>query len=83
MVKEAGGLGFKDLRNFNISMLAKHGWRLLNNVNPLVSKLMKSKYYSDTEFFNAILGVNPSFMWHSIMAAQDAVRQGCRKRIGG
>lgn len=81
-VKENGGLGFKDLRQFNVSMLAKQGWRLLNNVNPLVTSIMKARYYPNTDFLNAKLGANPSFMWRSIMASQDDVRQGSRKRIG-
>lgn len=81
-VNEDGGLGFKNLRAFNLAMLAKQGWRLLNSTNPLVTALMKARYYPDTDFLNARIGANPSFMWRSIMAAQATVRQGCRRHIG-
>lgn len=67
--KEAGGLGFKQLRNFNLSMLAKQAWRLLNNDNPLVTACMKAKYYPNGDFLNAKIGVNPNFMWRSLIAA--------------
>ncbi|KAL8120503.1 hypothetical protein AgCh_017618 [Apium graveolens] len=38
-----GGLGFKKLGEFNMAMLAKQGWRLLNNSNPLVTQLMNAR----------------------------------------
>lgn len=82
MTKEAGGLGFRDLRKFNIAMLAKQGWRLMNNDNQLVTSLMKARYYPNCDFLDAKIGDNPSFMWRSILAAQESVRKGCRKRIG-
>lgn len=81
MIKEAGGLGFRQLRNFNISMLAKQGWRLVNNDNPLVTMCMHAKYYPNGHFLSAKLGTNPSYMWRSIFAAQEIVGKGCRRRI--
>ncbi|KAL8113024.1 hypothetical protein AgCh_020371 [Apium graveolens] len=81
-VKEGGGLGMKELYKFNIAMLAKQGWRLVNNVNPLVSSLMKARYYPKEDFLNAAMGSNPSFMWRSILTAQDLLKHGCRRRIG-
>lgn len=50
-------------------MLARQGWRLVNNGNPLATRLVKATYYPDTNFLNAKLGANPNFMWRSIMAA--------------
>lgn len=82
MPKEAGGLSFRELRKFNISMLAKQGWRLLNNDNPLVTACMKAKYFPRGDFLTATLGSNPSYMWRSILAAHEVVKKGCRKRIG-
>ncbi|KAL8125037.1 hypothetical protein AgCh_012638 [Apium graveolens] len=81
-VKQAGGLGFKKLQQFNIAMLAKQGWRLVNNSNPLVTNIMKAKYYPSTDFVNAKLGENPSYMWRSIVAAQEVINHGCRRSIG-
>ena len=77
-----GGLGFRDLKKFNIPMLAKQGWRLINGDNPLVTRLMKAKYYLNTSFIDAKLEENPSHMWGSIHQAQEVIKQGCRRRIG-
>lgn len=82
MVKEAGGLGFKNLHQFNIAMLAKQGWRFINNSNPLVTSIMKVKYFPNTDFLTAKLGDNPSYMWRSIIVAQEVVQKGCRMSIG-
>ena len=81
-VKEVGGLGFKKLREFNIAMLAKQAWRLVNNCNLVVTALMKARYYPRSEFLNAKIGSNPSYIWRSILEAQDVVRQGMRRKIG-
>lgn len=65
--KEGGGLGFKNLKDFNILMLAKQGWRFINNSNPLVTSLMKAKYFPGSDFLNAKMGDNPSYIWRSIL----------------
>lgn len=51
--KAGGGLGMKRLKDFNVAMLAKQGWRILNNVNPLVSTIIKAYYFSNEDFLNA------------------------------
>lgn len=81
-VKEDGGLGFKRLREFNIAMLAKQAWRILNEVNPLVTRLLKARYFPNTSFLNAQLGTNSSYVWRSLMETKEVMQQGCRRRIG-
>ena len=42
--KNKGGLGIKDLSNFNEALLAKWGWELANNQNQLWARVLISKY---------------------------------------
>lgn len=43
---------------------------------------MEASYFSNTDLLNVILGDNPSNLWSSILEAQDALIQGCRRNIG-
>lgn len=81
-LRSSGWLGVRSLMSFNTAMLAKQGWRILNEENRLVSIIMKAKYFSNTNFLNAEVGVNPSFVWRSIMYAHSAVKMGVRRKIG-
>ncbi|KAL8112083.1 hypothetical protein AgCh_019690 [Apium graveolens] len=81
-IKEEGGLAFKKLKDFNIVMLAKQSWRLMLECNPLVSQVMKTQYYPKTDFLNATMGSNPSYLWRSLIVTQETMKQGMRRRIG-
>lgn len=35
--KSKGGMGFRDMHDFNLSLLGKQGWRLITKPNSLVS----------------------------------------------
>ncbi|XP_030502725.2 uncharacterized protein LOC115717895 [Cannabis sativa] len=80
--KFEGGMGFRCLRDFNLAMLGKQGWRLLFRHESIVGKVFKARYYPHGDFLSAELGSNPSFVWNSIFAARDVVKAGLRKRIG-
>ena len=53
MPKEEGGLGFHDLKAFNLALLAKQGWRLQNGSNSLVHRVFKAHYFLDGDFLSA------------------------------
>lgn len=80
--KEKGGLGFGDLKAFNIALLAKPGWRLQTNSNSLVHRVLKTRYFPQTDFLHAELGSQPSYAWRSILSAQTVVRTGYHWQVG-
>jgi len=80
--KNHGGMGFKDLAAFNVAMLGKQGWQLQTNIESLVSRIFKVRYYPTSNYLDAKLGHNPSFVWRSIHSAKMVVRQGARWKIG-
>ena len=74
--KEEGGSGFRDLKAFNLALLAKQGWRLQTCKNTLLYKVYKAHYFLHDDFLTTKLGNNPSFAWRSIFSAQSIVRKG-------
>ncbi|XP_019180182.1 PREDICTED: uncharacterized protein LOC109175373 [Ipomoea nil] len=80
--KVAGGLGFKDLKAFNLAMLGKQAWRFLTKPESLAAKVYKARYYPKSNFIDATVGNNPSYCWRSIMAAHGLVCGGIKRRIG-
>ena len=51
-----------DTESFNLALLEKQGWRLMQNENTLCHKVMKARYFSGTDFMNADIGSNPSLI---------------------
>lgn len=78
--KPKGGMGFKQLKQFNLALLAKHGWRL--QMDSLLFEVFKAKNFPNCEFVQASVECKPSYVWRSIMAAQDIVRRGLRWQVG-
>ena len=48
----------------------------------LLFMVFKAKYFLNCDFVQATVWRNPSFVWRSIMAAQDIVRRGLRWQVG-
>jgi len=71
-----GGLGYRDLEVFNLSLLAKQEWRLIQDPNPLVGGIIKDKYFPRGSFLSATLGHNPYFAWRSILKARPVLENG-------
>ena len=80
--KSNGGMGFKKLKQFNLALLTKQGWKLQTDHTSLVYRVLKAKYFPTCEFIEASMENNPSYAWRSIMAAQSVVREGIKWRVG-
>ncbi|XP_042944540.1 uncharacterized protein LOC122278417 [Carya illinoinensis] len=80
--KAAGGVGFRGLEYFNLALLAKQGWRLVQYPTSLAAQVLKAKYYPQHDFFQAKVGHRPSFIWRSFCAAKGVLLKGSIWRIG-
>uniref|UniRef100_A0A803PUK7 Reverse transcriptase domain-containing protein n=1 Tax=Cannabis sativa TaxID=3483 RepID=A0A803PUK7_CANSA len=80
--KSKGGMGFRNLRDFNLALLGKQGWRILVNHNSLVGRIFKARYFPTTSFFNSELGGNPSFIWPSLFETKNLLLADYRCFIG-
>jgi hypothetical protein len=46
-------LGYRELESFNLSMLAKQGWRLSKFPGTLAARVMREKYYPTSDFLGS------------------------------
>ena len=80
--KSQGRMGFKQLKQFNLALLAKQRWRLQVGSDSIMFRVFKACYFPNCDFIHAKVGCNPSFAWRSIMAAQSIVCNGVRWQVG-
>ena len=80
--KKDGGMGFRDIRSFNLAMLVKQGWRLTQGKDSLLFRCFKVKYFPRYGFLEAVDVPNSSFVWKSILAAQVILERGHCWRVG-
>lgn len=60
--KGSGGIGFRDLTQFNSALLAKQGWRIIQNEKSLVAQILKARYFSRCGFLEASVKKKCSFI---------------------
>ena len=80
--KNQGGMGFRDIHCFNLAMLAKQAWRLLENPDSLCATILRVKYYPDGDLLNTDLKKGSSFTWQSIMVGVSSLKRGHIWRVG-
>lgn len=81
-VKTRGGLNFTNLRAFNLALLAKQCWRIMEKPESLIAQVFRARHFSSGYFMEASVGSRPSATWHSILHARAYFERGLRVRIG-
>ncbi|KAA3483823.1 non-ltr retroelement reverse transcriptase [Gossypium australe] len=65
----AWGIGFKDLHLFNVALLGRQVWRLIECKDTLCYKVLSAKYFPNGDIFHPKKIDKPSFTWQSIFKA--------------
>lgn len=69
-----GGLGFKDINQFNDALLAKLSWRLLTAPNCLLARILTGKYCKSSSFLECTTPATASHGWRSILIGRDILK---------
>jgi hypothetical protein len=80
--KKMGGMDFWDVHCFNLAILAKQSWRLINKPESLCAQVLRAKYYPDGNLLKAGPNKGSSFTWQSIIAGLQTLKRGHMWRIG-
>ena len=81
-LKKEGGMGFRDFHSFNLAMLAKQVWRLINDPDSLCARALQAKYYPHGDILKAGPKSGSSFTWKSIVAGLTTFKRGYIWRVG-
>ena len=79
--REEGGIGFKMIHEFNLALLGKQLWRLVQFLDSLLARVLRGRYfrYSSPLRLNDVN--NPSYGWRSIMAAKPLIMLKIRQKV--
>lgn len=63
-------MGLRDIEIFNTALLAKSGWRILQNPDSVSACALRGNYRPSCLFMSATLGSRVSYAWRSIWEAR-------------
>ena len=69
--KEIGGLGFRDFQAFNDAYLGKLSWRIMNNPDILLTRVLMGKYCVEESFMECSKKTSSSYGWQGVLIGRD------------
>jgi hypothetical protein len=72
--KHMGGLGFRNIELFNVTLPARQAWRLLQDPSSLSAWILKAAYFPTSDLLDAV-GFSPSKVWRSVVDGIQVLRQ--------
>ncbi|KAG8483530.1 hypothetical protein CXB51_023272 [Gossypium anomalum] len=79
--KGVGGMGFRDMHVFNLALLSKQVWRLVNFKDTLCFKVLSAKYFPEGDVFWPKWCDRLSFTWMSIAKAAATLKDSLNNRL--
>ncbi|KAK8447842.1 hypothetical protein SEVIR_8G166750v4 [Setaria viridis] len=79
--KCAGGLGFRDIEMFNLALLVRQAWRIMQEPDSLSARILKAVYFPNGDFLDAEVRESPSRVRRAIIDGKEVLKQGIIRRI--
>lgn len=80
--KEQGGLDFRDIQSFNEAYLAKLTWRIINNPDSLLSRILLGKYCPNEAILSVSAKSDISHGWRGVLIGRDIVMSNASWEVG-
>lgn len=77
-----GGLNFRDMRAFNLALLAKQVWRFSTDSFSLLYKVMKAKYLDGKDIMDGLLGRMPPLLGKALLLLVISLERGQLGELG-
>ena len=68
-------MGFRNLHDFNLAMLAKQVWRL-SNPDTMCARVLRAKYYPDGNLLKVGPKKGSSFTWKVLLSVSRLSKEG-------
>ena len=75
-------MGFCDLHAFNLALLAKQAWKLVQKTDSLFYRIYKARYFPNSTFLDAEMGHNPLYVWRSLLSTREVLLAGSKWQVG-
>ena len=79
--KEESEIGFHMIHEFNLALLTKQLWRLVQFLDSLVVRVLRGRYYRLSSPLRVDTATNSSYVWTSIIAARKLLLLRIRQKI--
>ena len=70
------------MHTFNLAMLSRQGWRILQNPSSPCARILKAHYFPNSTALEAVEHDGISYSWSSILQGLNVVKQGYIWRVG-
>ncbi|OAP05085.1 hypothetical protein AXX17_AT3G15320 [Arabidopsis thaliana] len=80
--KSEGGLGFREIEQFNDALLGRLSWKILNYPDSLLAQVLLGKYCQDLPFLKVSAPASCSHGWRSILAGKEVLKKGVGWTVG-
>lgn len=74
-------MGFRNLKNFNLALLAKQNWRLIHDPTSVWAWVLKDQYFPHVSFLEAKKGGRAFWAWSSLLESWDLLLKGAHWQI--